>query len=166
MKDMQPTDKISWRIDWATVAVIAVLAASVSGQIATSGNLAPWYAQLAKPSFNPPDWIFAPVWSALYLLMALAIWRIVKLPPSPARSVAIALFCMQLALNAAWSWMFFAAHSPWLGLVDVAPQWLLIVATIITVSRLDRIATLALLPLAAWVGYATVLNYVIWRLNG
>ena len=113
-----------------------------------------------------PDWIFAPVWSALYLLMAFAIWRVVRLPPSPACRLAIALFCTQLALNAAWSWMFFAAHSPFLGLVDVIPQWLLIIATVIAVARLDRIATLALLPLAAWVGYATILNYVIWRLNG
>jgi benzodiazapine receptor len=164
---MQPTREISWRnIDYGTVAVFAVLVASISGQFATSGNLAPWYAELAKPSFDPPAGVFAPIWGALYLLMAFAAWRVTRLAPSPARRVALVLFFIQLALNAAWSWAFFAAHSPWLGLVDIVPQWLMIVATIVALARLDRIAALALVPLAAWVGYMCVLNYAIWRLNG
>jgi tryptophan-rich sensory protein len=98
--------------------------------------------------------------------MAFAVWGVARLAPSPARRVALVLFFIQIALNAGWSWAFFAAHSPWLGLIDIVPQWLVIMATIGAFARLDRIAALALMPLAAWVGYACVLNYAIWRLNG
>jgi translocator protein len=148
------------------VAVAAVVAVSLCGQVATYPNLAPWYASLAKPSFNPPNWVFAPVWSALYALMAFALWRILRLAPSPARRYALVLFFLQLALNAAWSWMFFAAHSPLLGLVNILPQWLAIVATMVAFARLDRTAALCLAPLAAWVAYAALLNAALWRLNG
>ena len=156
-----------WRnIGTAALALAVVVVASLLGQLATYPNLAPWYAGLAKPAFNPPNWIFAPVWTALYLLMAFASWRILRVPPSPARRTALALFFGQLALNVAWSWMFFAAHSPLLGLVNVIPQWLLIVATIAAFARLDRPAAGCLVPLAAWVGYAAILNVAIWWLNG
>jgi translocator protein len=160
-----PSEKLRLKVDPSALAVLAVLATSVVGQFATSPNLAPWYAGLVKPSFNPPNWIFAPAWSALYLLMALAVWRVVRRPPSPARSVALTLFFLQLALNAAWSWMFFAAHSPLLGLINVIPQFFVIVATVIAFARLDRLAACCLLPLAVWVGYAGLLNAAIWWLN-
>ncbi len=150
----------------AILAVAAVVLASLLGQVATYPNLAPWYAGLAKPWFNPPDRVFAPVWSSLYALMAFALWRVLRLPPSPARTRAISLFFVQLALNAAWSWMFFAAHSPLLGLVNIVPQWLVIVATAVAFYRLDRLAGYCLVPLALWVAYAGVLNFALWRLNG
>jgi benzodiazapine receptor len=163
---MQPTQKISWRnADTGTLAVLAVLVTSISGQFATSGNLAPWYAALTKPSFNPPDWVFGPVWGALYLLMAFAVWRILRLPPSFARRLALILFFLQLALNAAWSWMFFAAHSPLLGLIDVIPQLVAVAATAIAFFRIDRIAGWCLVPLVTWVGYASLLNAAVWSLN-
>ena len=156
-----------WRaIAMAALAVTAVVAAAVLGQIATYPNLAPWYANLAKPGFNPPDAVFAPVWTALYVLMAFAGWRVLRLPPSPARRAALLLYAAQLALNVAWSWMFFAAHSPLLGLVDVIPQWLVILAAIVAFNRVDRPAAVCLAPLAVWVGYAAVLNVAIWWLNG
>ena len=159
------SEKLRLKLDWGALAVIAVLAASVAGQLATASHLA-WYARLAKPSFTPPDGIFGPVWGALYLLMAFAVWRVVKLRASPARAVALALFFLQLALNAAWSWMFFGAHSPLLGLLNIVPQFLLVVATLIAFLRLDRPAGLAMAPLAAWVGFAVALNAAIWQLNG
>lgn len=158
-------EKLRLKLDWGALAVIAVLAASVAGQLATTPHLA-WYARLAKPSFAPPDGVFGPVWGALYLLMAFAIWRVVNLPVSPARAAALALFFLQLALNAAWSWMFFGAHSPLLGLLNIVPQFLLIVATVVAFLRLDRLAGLAIAPLAAWVGFAVALNAAIWQLNG
>ena len=99
-------------IGFGALAVIVVAAASVAGQLATYPNLEPWYAGLAKPSFNPPNWIFAPVWTTLFVLMAFSVWRILRLPQTSARRTALLLFFIQLALNAAWSWMFFAAHSP------------------------------------------------------
>ena len=152
-------------MDYGAIAVVFVLAASISGRLATTANWLPWYAALAKPSFNPPNWVFAPAWGALYLLMAFAVWRVMRWPPSPARRWALILFFVQLALNAAWSWMFFTAQSPLLGLIDIVPQWLVIAATTILFFRIDRIAGLALVPLTAWVAYASLLNAAIFWLN-
>jgi len=164
---MNEGETITWRRDigFGAIAIAVVVLVSALGQMATYPNLAPWYANLVKPAFNPPDWIFAPVWTALYILMALAGWRIMRQPSSLARRRALTLFFLQLALNAAWSWMFFAAHSPLLGLVNIAPQFLIIFATMVTFHRLDRIAGWCLAPLAAWIGYAGVLNGAIWWLN-
>lgn len=154
--------------DWglAATAIAALVATSIAGQVATYPNLEPWYAGLAKPAFNPPNWVFAPVWTSLYALMAFAFWRILRLPESRERRTAVLLFVALLVLNAAWSWMFFAANSPALGLVNIVPQLVLIAATIVAFGRIDRIAAWCLVPLAAWVAYATLLNASIWWLNG
>jgi tryptophan-rich sensory protein len=149
----------------AAIAVTALAATSVLGQLATFPNLEPWYASLAKPSFNPPNWVFAPVWTTLYVIMAFALWRILRMRDSPAKHNAVLLFTLMLALNAAWSWMFFAANSPLLGLVNILPQLALIAVVIAAFLRLDKIAGLVLLPLGAWVAFATLLNFSIWRLN-
>lgn len=155
-----------WRrsLVYAAFAIVPVAVALLLGQLATFPNL-PWHAGLVKPSFNPPNWVFGPVWTTLYALMAFSVWRILRLPPSSAWRTALILFYAQLALNVAWSWMFFAAHSPVLGLVNIGPQFLLIIATINAFRPLDRLATWALVPLAAWVAFASVLNYAIWSLN-
>lgn len=150
----------------ALVAVALVFFDSLLGQLATFPNLVPWYQDLAKPWFTPPNFLFGPAWTLLYALMALAFWRILILPPQPGRSLAIGLFLTQLALNVVWSFAFFAAHSPLLGLIDIIPQELLIIATALAFWRLDRLAGLCLLPLALWVAYAAALNFEIWRLNG
>ena len=148
------------------MAILSVVAASIAGQVATFPNLAPWYASLSKPSFNPPNWIFAPIWTTLFVLMAFSVWRILRLPQStPGRRSALLLFFIQLVLNAAWSWMFFAAHDPLLGLIDIVPQLVIIVATTVAFYRLDKMAASCLVPLAAWVAFATVLNIGLWRLN-
>jgi len=165
---MNHADKASWRRDLrlAVISVSAVAAASIIGQLATLPNLALWYAGLAKPSFNPPDWIFAPVWTALYVLMAFATWRVLRLPEtSTARRFALTLFFLQLMLNAAWSLMFFGAHSPLLGMLNIVPQWILILGTVFMFYWLDRIAAWCLVPLAAWVAFAIALNFMILKLN-
>ena len=98
--------------------------------------------------------------------MAFAVWRILRLPETTtARRLALTLFFAQLALNAAWSWMFFGAHNPLLGAINIVPQLLVVVATVVAFHRLDRIAACCLVPLAAWVCFATVLNFAIWKLN-
>ena len=149
------------------VAVTPVVVASVVGQIATYPNLTPWYAGLVKPSFNPPNWIFAPVWTTLYVLMEVAVWRVLRLRRRTAmRRVGLTLFFLQLALNAAWSWMFFAAHSPALGLSNIIPQLAVVIATVVVFLRLDSVGAIALMPLAVWVAFAAVLNFSIWSLNG
>src|SRR6476646_2445962 len=128
----------SWSRDvgFGILAIIAVAATSVVGQFATYPNLAPWYADLVKPSFNPPNWIFGPVWTTLYALMAFAVWRVLSSRDRRKR-IALTLFFLQLAFNVAWSWMFFAAHAPLLGLVNIVPQWLLVGATMVAFWRID-----------------------------
>jgi len=164
---MNQTGATPWRryIGFGALALAVVVTASALGQLATYPNLAPWYAGLVKPSFNPPNWVFGPVWTGLYALMAFAAWRILRRPPSPARRWALTWFFVQLALNTAWSWMFFGAHRPLLGLVNIIPQFAVIVATIAAFARLDRVAGCCLVPLAAWVGYASVLNAAVYWLN-
>jgi translocator protein len=166
---MYSTKTPSWRreIGFGVLAIAAVGSASVAARIATYPNLAPWHASLVKPAFNPPNWIFAPVWTILYALMAFAVWRILRLPlTSAARRSALALFFVQLTLNAAWSWMFFGANSPLLGMINIVPQLLVILGAVVAFHRLDKVAAWCLVPLAAWVAFASVLNIAIWRLNG
>lgn len=149
------------------LAAAPVIAASLLGQLATIPNIPTWYAGLEKPGFTPPNSVFAPVWTTLYVLMAFSAWRLLRIVPgTPGRGLALGLFYAQLALNVAWSWMFFAAHSPVLGLINIVPQWLLILATIAAAWRVDRLAAAVLVPLLLWVGYASALNFEIWRLNG
>ena len=149
----------------AAAAVLPVIATSIMGQAATLPNLQ-WYAGLSKPPFNPPNWIFGPVWTVLYALMAFAAWRIMRLPSSTrGRSLALSLFFIQLAFNAAWSWMFFAANSPWLGAINIVPQFLIVIATALVFYRLDQIAGWSVVPVVVWVGFACALNLSIWRLN-
>lgn len=106
---MRSTPSLKRDTAFAVLALGVVAATSILGQIATYPNLAPWYAGLVKPSFNPPNWIFAPVWTTLYALMAFALWRIlrVRMPSGMHRRYMVGLFFLLLALNAAWSWMFF-----------------------------------------------------------
>ena len=155
------------KITWGVLAVALVAGVSLSGQLATFPNLMPWYEGLVKPSFNPPRWVFAPVWTALYVLMACSFWRIGILPQrSPGKTFALSAFLFQLFLNAAWSWMFFGAQSPFLGLLNIVPQLIAVVATIGLFWRLDRLAGALIVPLGFWVAYATALNFAIYRLNG
>ncbi|WP_243370396.1 TspO/MBR family protein [Microvirga solisilvae] len=149
------------------IAVLPVVAVSVAGGLVTRAKIPTWYAGLEKPSFNPPNWVFGPVWTTLYALMAYALWRILSLPKStPGRTGAVALFFVQLALNSAWSFAFFGAQSPLMGLVVIATLIVAILATIVAFWKLDRIAAWLLVPYLAWVSYATLLNGSIWQLNG
>jgi tryptophan-rich sensory protein len=150
----------------ALIAAGLVFAASLIGQIVTFPHLIPWYADLRKPGFTPAAAVFGPAWTVLYALMALAFWRILILPQQSGRKLAIGLFLGQLLLNALWPVAFFGAESPWLGLIDMGPQLLLVAASTILFWRLDRLAGLCLAPLLLWVGFAAALNFEFWRLNG
>lgn len=123
-----------------------------------------WYAQLAKPSFTPPNWAFGPVWTALYVMMAIAAWLTWR-TDSPLRSRALALWAVQLALNLAWSMLFFGARQPGLALAEIVALLLAIIATIALFARVAPLAAWLLVPYLAWVGYASALNFAIWRLN-
>jgi benzodiazapine receptor len=141
------------------------LAAAVGGS-ATSRSVSGWYEKLAKPGFNPPDWLFGPAWTVLYLLMALAaflVWN--RGFSAPGVRLALALFLVQLVLNALWSVFFFGMRSPRLGLADIIPLWLAILATTVLFFRVSRAAGWLLVPYLAWVGFAAALNIAILRLN-
>ena len=149
----------------AGAAAAPVLAAAVLGSFATTPNI-PWYETLAKPPLTPPNWVFGPAWTTLYVLMAYAFYRVLRLEPgTPGRRTAIMVFFAQLILNAAWSFAFFHARSPLFGLVVILPMAALLVATIVLFWRLDRVAGYALAPTAFWVAFATYLNAGIFILN-
>lgn len=153
---------------WAalTIAILSVVAASIAGSAVTVPQIPTWYAGLIKPPFNPPNWIFAPVWTALYALMALGAFRVLRLPAgTPGRRRALLVYHLQLLFNIAWSFAFFGAHSPLAGLAVILPLLALIVATIVAFRPLDPLASKLLWPYLAWVAFATLLNASIWWLN-
>jgi translocator protein len=150
----------------AILAILPVVAAAALGSIATTPNIPVWYEGLAKPFFTPPNWVFAPVWTLLYLMMAYAIWRVLSVPADfPGRSAAVGAFFVQLALNAAWSWAFFGFHDPFAGLVVIVALLVMILVAMRLFWHLDRIAAWLLVPYALWVAYALALNLAIWHLN-
>lgn len=124
-----------------------------------------WYASLQKPSWNPPSWLFGPVWSALYLMMAMAAWLVWRRGGFAAQKKPLSWFLVQLAFNAAWTPLFFGLHRPDLALVDIVLLWLAIAATIGAFHRAHRGAAWLLAPYLAWVSFAAVLNFTLWRMN-
>ena len=147
-------------------AITPVLLAAILGNYATLPNLAQWYALLIRPPFTPPNWLFGPVWSLLYILMALSFFRIIRLDRiTPLRRFAISIFLSQILLNACWSFAFFSAHNPFAGLLIILPLEALVLSNIIIFNKLDPIAARCLWPYAAWVAYASYLNFGFWLLN-
>lgn len=125
-----------------------------------------WYVYLRKPSFAPPNWVFAPAWTALYLLMAISlflVWR--KGLSAPGVKVALTVFVIQLLINGIWTPLFFGLRSPGAGLIAIIALWIAILFTIIRFLGVSRMAGLLLLPYLAWVSYASLLNFWIYRLN-
>lgn len=141
-------------------------AAGVSGSLLTVPNLRPWYDGLSKPAWNPPDSVFAPVWITLFLLMAVAAWRVQRSGPWAETRPALVLFALQLGLNVGWSALFFALRSPGAALVEIALLWLAIASTAAAFWRRERWAGALMTPYLAWVSYAAALNVALWRLNG
>lgn len=154
-------------IDWTTLLaaiVVSELAGIVPGFL-TAGDVATWYPTLNKPAFNPPSWVFGPVWTILYALMGVALYLAWQRRDRPGGSVALGLFAVQLVLNAAWTLTFFGARSIVGGLVVIVVLWVAIVGTIVAFWRLDRRAGALLVPYLAWVSFAALLNGAIWQLN-
>lgn len=124
-----------------------------------------WFAALAKPSWNPPNTVFGPVWTVLYAMMGTAAWLVWRRDGFRGGTPALALFLSQLVLNAAWSYLFFGAHRTGYALVDIIVLLVLIVILIRLFGRIDRRAGWLMVPYAAWVAFATALNTSIWQLN-
>ena len=150
---------------WLVLAGFLALCLAVSGLagFATSQSITTWYLTLQKPSWTPPGWLFGPVWTVLYLMMAVAAWRVWRKVGNKAG--ALILFYVQLALNFAWTFSFFAAQSPALGLLNIIALWLAIAACMVAFRNHDRVAMLLMLPYIAWVSFASALNFAIWLLN-
>lgn len=142
--------------------VVLCFGVSVLGGMATAPALAEWYPALKKPSWTPPGWVFGPVWTLLYPLVAVAGWLAWR--EGKARFGPL-VFLLQLALNAAWPWLFFAERRPDLALASIAALLVAILATIAAFWRLSRLAAVLLVPYLAWVAFAAALNHAIWRLN-
>jgi len=145
-------------LGWLLVAFAAAAVGAVASVDAGS-----FYAQLSKPSWAPPAWLFGPVWSVLYALMGIAAWLVWRSPGS--KGAALGLFGAQLAANALWSWLFFAWHQGALAAVEVLVLLALIVATVAAFWRISRLAGLLLVPYLLWVGFASMLTWAVWRGN-
>ena len=140
-------------------------AASALGAIA-SISAGEFYAELVRPEWAPPGSVFGPVWSLLYFLMAIAAWLVWRTSPANReRSVALSLFVVQLAVNALWSWLFFAWHLGGAAFVDVVLLWFLIAGTIAAFWRVSKVAALLLVPYILWVSFASALNWAVWQAN-
>jgi len=150
----------------AALALVAWLgvcfAAAAFGGLFMPGE---WYVTLRKPTWNPPGWIFGPVWTALYTMMAIAAWLVWKRGGFKVQRVALSFFLLQLLLNALWSPLFFGLHNPGFAFVDIVLLWLALLATLIQFLRVSVLAGSLLVPYLAWVTFASLLNWTLWRLN-
>ena len=124
-----------------------------------------WYEGLAKPAWTPPSWLFGPVWTVLYGMMAVAAWLVWRRHGATGARGALLLFAVQLVLNGMWSWLFFGLQSPGVAMLDILALWIAILGTIVAFWRLSRLAATLLIPYLVWVSFAAALNFAIWRLN-
>ena len=147
------------------VIVVCVTIGYLSGMV-TRDSITTWYPTLVKPVFNPPNWIFAPVWTLLYLMMAIAaglVWT--SNCEDKAVKKALGFFAIQFGLNALWSYLFFGLHNPLVALFEIFLLLLMIFETYVLFKKIDKLAGLLLVPYLAWVSFAMVLNFSIWWLN-
>lgn len=172
---MKRAKKISFRkrekdipVKWGELIswIIFFESAGIIGALFTFQSIPTWYASLVKPSFNPPSWIFGPVWTLLYALMGIAAYRVSRLGMrhKPVR-IAVLFFLGHLVLNAVWSIIFFGGQNIPMGFVDIGAIWITLIIVIFRFQDLDRVSAYLLLPYLAWVSFATVLNYNLWLLN-
>jgi len=148
----------------AAFVLVTLLIGWASG-IVTASKIPTWYAGLAKPWFTPPRWAFPVAWTLLYVMMAVAAWRIWSGPASPARRQALGWYAVQLVFNALWTPAFFGAESPALGLAVIVPLWISVLMTLRRFGAIDRAAGWMFVPYLAWVSYATLLNATILVMN-
>ena len=144
--------------------MLLTFAAAAIGALA-SAQAGMFYAQLERPSWAPPGWLFGPVWSVLYLLMAVAAWLVWRDSSPRVAARALTLFVAQLAANALWTWLFFVWHQGAWAFIEVSALWLLIVFTVVAFWRRQPVAGALLLPYLAWVTFAAALTLATWRMN-
>jgi benzodiazapine receptor len=144
---------------------IPVLIGGISGFFTVSG-VESWYQTIQKPSWNPPNWIFGPVWTTLYVMMGIALWLVWKEDTSrELKMIAFILFGVQLILNFLWSFIFFKLEQPGFAFLEILFMWVAILATIFAFAQVNKAAAWLLVPYISWVSFAAILNFTIWRLN-
>jgi tryptophan-rich sensory protein len=148
------------------ISIVICQLAGVVGGLVTASSVDTWYATLTKPSFNPPDWIFSPVWITLYGLMGIALFLVYKKGlDAEGFKVAFVLFLVQLIGNVLWSVLFFGLKLPFIAFLEIVVLWVLILLTMIKFMKISRPAGLLLVPYLLWVSFASVLNFFLWSLN-
>jgi len=148
------------------LSVVVCLLAGSLGTIFTISAIPTWYAGLIKPFFSPPNWLFGPVWTILYILMGVSFFLIWQKGFKDKKAVtALKLFAVQLLLNAIWSPIFFGAKNLFLAFIVIVFMWVFIVKTIFAFKKIDKVASYLLYPYIAWVSFATILNFSVWFLN-
>jgi benzodiazapine receptor len=158
---------ISNKSDWVALILFLLGCFSVAGlgSLATMPEIPTWYATLRKPAWTPPNWLFGPVWTALYAAMAIAAWIIWRRAGWEESNGALWLFIIQLALNLAWSFIFFKFHNPQWAFVEIVALWIAIAATMMKFAAISRVSAILLVPYLVWVTYAAALNFAVWRMN-
>ncbi len=149
----------------AAMLVVSIALVTAAASVGGIFGIGDWYRTLVKPAWNPPNWIFGPVWSALYLAMAVAAWLIWRKRGTHSVGLALGLYAAQLALNAAWTAIFFGAHQMGWGFAEIALLDALILACALAFWPVSRTASLLMAPYFAWVSFASLLNLSLWRLN-
>ena len=148
------------------ISILINLLAGFIGSIFTTPQISTWFATLKKPSFSPPNWLFGPVWTALFILMGISlflVWR--KGLNYPSVKIALIIFGAQLLLNILWSFLFFAQRAPLTGFIEIILLWVMILITILVFYPISKTAGLLLIPYILWVSFASILNFSLWRLN-
>lgn len=163
--DADPRPSPARQAAWLMGVVAVCLAAAGAGGALTATSVGDWYQTIAKPSWTPPDWLFGPVWTALYLLMAVSAWLVWRCGGWTRSQAALGLFGLQLALNVGWSAIFFGMRSPGLAFGEILALWLAILLTTIAFWARSTLAALLLTPYLVWTSFAVMLNFAIWRLN-
>jgi tryptophan-rich sensory protein len=144
--------------------LLTIAVGAISG-IATSGSVNDWFVGINKPTFNPPNYLFGPVWTVLYILMGISLFMILQSQNNDLRKRAITIFCIQLVLNFCWSFIFFKFHLIGMAFVEIILIWMSIIWMILAFSKINKTAAYLQIPYLLWVSFASVLNGAIWYLN-
>ena len=147
------------------ISILIVFSAGFISSLFTTPNISTWYAFIIKPSFSPPNWLFAPAWSLLYILMAVAAFLVWNKRNNPKTKSALMFYGIQLILNALWSIIFFGMHNPGLAFLEIIFLWSFILITLIKFYKINKTAGLLFIPYILWVSFASILNLFVWMIN-
>ncbi len=162
----QPTAKSTGRlVIGLIISIIICFSAGGLGSLATSSSITGWYVEINKPTWNPPNWIFGPVWSTLFLMISVSAWLVWKSSGFEKAKLAFGVYAFHLLLNALWSIVFFGMQQMGWAFVEIVALWISIVATIVLFHRHSKLAAWLLIPYILWVSFASFLNYTIWQMN-